>query len=69
MKRGVLLAICAVVGVVVGILVSQYIPIFGGIEKFGEPWSPIRMSLIGSHVFLFAIIGVGAGFYCSRNKQ
>ena len=42
-------------GCLVGVVASQYFPIFGGFEKLGQPWSPARQSLIGIHVF-----GLGA---------
>jgi hypothetical protein len=47
----------AVLGAILGLIMSQYLPIFGGFEKMGEPWSPARESLIGTHVFVFAIGG------------
>lgn len=43
------------------IWISQNYPIFGGLEKLGEPWSPARMSLIPIHAVTFAIGGFVAG--------
>ncbi|MBX3205656.1 MAG: SHOCT domain-containing protein [Labilithrix sp.] len=51
------------VGVVLGVLVSQYSPIFGSaFELIGQPWSPARMSLMGTHVLAFAVAGAGLAF-------
>ena len=37
-------------GAAIGVYLSQYQPIFGGFAIIGEPWSPIRQTLIGVHV-------------------
>jgi Na+/H+-dicarboxylate symporter len=49
------------IGVVVGVLLSQYSPIFGGIEKIGLPWSPVRRSLISIHVIGLGLLGALTG--------
>jgi hypothetical protein len=60
-----------VVGGAVGVPVSQYAPIFGGIATMGQPWSPARQSLLGVHVLAFAIIGGGGGYLVTwlKSKQ
>ena len=58
-------ALCTVAAMIVGLLLSQYCPVFGGfIEKsVAEPWSSIRISLIPIHIFVFGLIAFifGAG--------
>lgn len=48
-------------GVVIGVWLSQYHPIFGGLAVMGQPWSPARMSLIGVHVITLGVISTIAG--------
>lgn len=47
-----------------GLLLSQYYPVFGGLEKFAQPWDKWRLSLIPIHLFSFGIAGflIGAFF-------
>lgn len=60
-----------VVGAAVGVPVSQYAPIFGGFATMGQPWSPARQSLLGTHVLAFAIVGSGLGYLVTwlKSKQ
>lgn len=60
-----------VVGAALGVPVSQYAPIFGGIATMGQPWSPARQSLLGVHVLAFALVGSGAGYLVTwlKSKQ
>ena len=60
----------AILMATLGLFLSQYWPVFGGVlEKgFGQPWSPARTSLIPIHIFVFSLTGlilgtvVGAAF-------
>lgn len=60
----------------VGVLLSQYWPVFGGLldKALAKPWSPARVSLIPIHVFAFSLSGValgaalGAGFAIVLNE-
>lgn len=60
-----------VVGAALGVPVSQYAPIFGGIGTMGQPWSPARQSLLGVHVLAFAVVGGGLGYLVTwlKSKQ
>lgn len=62
MNEKVLVVLLIVVGALFGVVASQYFPMFGGIEKLGEPWSPARQSLIGEHVLALAVVGGALGF-------
>lgn len=53
----------------IGLLVSQYAPIFGGIATIGQPWSPARQSLIGTHVFAFSALGAVMGYFILRLRR
>lgn len=46
-----------------GLLSSQYFPVFGGILEKGiaTPWSPARLTLIPVHLFAFSIVGAFFG--------
>jgi hypothetical protein len=54
---------CAVCAGLVGILISQYHPVFGStLERTAaDPWSPALKSLIPAHVIFFAVIGLIMG--------
>jgi len=54
-----LVGVGVALGCAVGLVASQYFPIFGGFEKLGEPWSPARKSLIGIHVLGLGATGAG----------
>lgn len=42
-----------------GLLLSQYAPIFGDSwAKMAAAWSPAKMSLISAHVITFLVLGV-----------
>lgn len=60
-----------IVGAALGVPVSQYAPIFGGIGTMGQPWSPARQSLLGVHVLTFAVVGGGLGYLVTwlKSKQ
>lgn len=47
------------VGAVVGVLLSQYWPVFGDFAtlNIAKPWSPARESLIPIHFLVFAALG------------
>lgn len=53
--------ILLVVGTVLGLVASQYFPVFGGIETLGAPWSQARKGLIGVHVISFGAVGAAIG--------
>jgi hypothetical protein len=36
-------------------------PIFGGMERNGEPWSEARLSLLPGHVMLLLVLGAALG--------
>jgi len=65
----------AVLLAVVGLVSSQYFPVFGGIieKALATPWSQVRLTLIPAHVFIFAVVGAffgGAiGFQSSGNRH
>ena len=61
--------ILLVAGVLFGVLLSQYSPIFGGIATAGAPWSPARQSLIGVHVFTGGGLGAGIGILIEWLKR
>lgn len=43
-----------------GLLLSQYAPIFGDSwAKMAAAWSPAKMSLISVHVIVFTVLGIG----------
>lgn len=65
-KRIIVLVLGIVGGIVTGILLSQYAPLFGTWEKFGEPWSPARMQLISIHVAVFLVVGALGGWLIAR---
>ncbi|RYE85739.1 MAG: hypothetical protein EOO75_16610 [Myxococcales bacterium] len=53
---------CAILGALVGVLLSQYHPLWGSPAQLrAEPWSPVRKTLGGSHVALFALLGLAVG--------
>lgn len=47
----------------IGLLSSQFAPVFGGFmeKSLAVPFSPARLSLIPVHVFVFAIVGTVLG--------
>jgi hypothetical protein len=49
--------------VCLGLFLSQYWPVFGGVLERGlaEPWSPARISLIPVHLLVFGLIGIVFG--------
>jgi hypothetical protein len=51
----------AILGASVGLPLSQFMPLFGGWEMNGEPWSDARLSLIPGHVMLFLVLGAAVG--------
>lgn len=57
----VLVASTAILGAGAGVLISQYMPVFGGIEMNGEPWSEARLSLLPGHVLLILVLGAAIG--------
>ena len=62
----------AVLGGIVGLLVSQYFPIFGGVITVGRiapPWTPHLRTVIGPHVFAFAATGASIGVLVGWLKQ
>lgn len=65
----VAIAVLAMLGGMIGLFVSQCVPIFGGIETMGQPWSQARQGLIGTHVVLFVVIGGAAGWFVSRKMK
>ena len=42
------------IGCVLGFAAAEYFPLWGGIAKFGAPFSPARNSLVAGHIFAFA---------------
>lgn len=64
--RIVVLVVGIVGGVVTGILLSQYAPLFGTWEKLGAPWSPARLELISIHVAVFTVVGALGGWLVAR---
>ena len=56
-------AFVGIIFVFIGILLSQFAPVFGGfLEKsLAQPFSPARLSLIPVHVFVFGIVGIVFG--------
>jgi hypothetical protein len=52
----------------VGVLVSQYAPLFGGFATIGEPWSMARESLIRGHVLVFVAVGLGCSLIWAVRK-
>jgi hypothetical protein len=57
----VLVAATAMLGAGLGVLVSQHMPVFGGIEMEGEPWSEARLSLVPGHVIMMLVLGAAVG--------
>jgi hypothetical protein len=57
----------ALVFCVVGLLVSQFHPLFGDPKVLvAEPWSPLKKTIAGPHMMLFG--GVGAIVAVIRNR-
>jgi hypothetical protein len=53
---------CAILGAIVGVLLSQYHPLWGSPQQLhAEPWTPLRKTLGGTHVALFVLIGLAVG--------
>ena len=49
-------------GVLLGLLLSQYHPLWGDArQRRAEPWTPVRKTLGGSHVLLFGLAGLAVG--------
>lgn len=65
----VLVAATAMIGAGLGLLLSQYVPVFGGIEMNGEPWSEARLSLLPGHVLLFLVLGAAIGGFVVRRSS
>ncbi len=52
---------CGVLGTL-GVMMSQVSPVFGSIiDRFGEPLSPARLTLIPAHVLAFGLVGLIVG--------
>lgn len=58
-----------VLGAVLGVLASQYFPIFGGFENVGTPWSPARISLVPTHLLVLAVGGGVIGALLGRSMN
>lgn len=60
----------ALYGGIVGLLFSQYFPVFGDIyKKLADPLTPLRLSLIPIHLLCFMILGGISGYLISRIKK
>lgn len=59
--RLLVIVVLSVVGMGTGVVLSQYAPLFGGLEAMGTPWSPARQTLIGTHVLAFGFVGAVLG--------
>lgn len=56
-------------GALIGLIASQYFPLYGGIMTLGQPFSRTRMTLMSGHVFLFLTLGIGAGLLYNSIKN
>ncbi len=57
----------ALLGCLVGLLISQYHPLFGAPKALvAEPWSDLKKTIAGPHLLLFG--GVGAFVAVIRNR-
>lgn len=60
----------ALVGAVLGLLLSQYAPIFGDARpRAAAPWSPLRKTLAGHHMIVFALVGLALGYGAARARD
>jgi hypothetical protein len=55
--------ICGIASAFVGLILSQYWPVFGGFieNNLAEPWSSARIHLIPVHVLALGLIGAFFG--------
>jgi hypothetical protein len=57
----------ALLGCVIGLLLSQYQPLFGEAKALiAEPWTPLKKTLAGPHMGIFAGAGVIVGVIRNR---
>ncbi len=68
-KVVVAVVVLAIICMLLGLLSSQYFPVFGGIAALGMPWSPARQSIIGSHVLAFGATGAAIGVFIGWVKS
>lgn len=61
---------CAAAGALVGLLLSQYHPLWGDARQLrAEPWTATRKTLGGPHVLLFSLLGLGLGTIIVRVRN
>ena len=60
-RTGLIMVGCIVGLTVIGGLLGNYAPLFGGILEFGRPGSPARMTLAYQHAVAGGILGVILG--------
>jgi len=56
-------------GGVLGFFSSQYFPVFGSFEKFAAPFSPLKMTLLPSHILCGALLGFFIPFILIKEKN
>lgn len=68
-QRIAIIVVTIILGAILGLAISQYAPLFGGVEKFGQPWSEARMNLVPVHVIVFAILGFVLGLFVPNSMK
>jgi len=60
----------AAAGALVGLLLSQYHPLWGEPAQLrAAPWTYTRKTLGGPHVVLFVVLGLGVGTAIARARN
>jgi hypothetical protein len=60
----------AAAGALVGLLLSQYHPLWGDTRQLrADPWTSTRKTLGGPHVLLFSLLGLGLGTVVARARN
>lgn len=60
----------ALIGAVVGVVVSQYWPLWGDTKQLhATPWTLARKTLITTHIPFFVVIALGIGFLISHIRD
>jgi len=60
----------AFLGALLGLLISQYQPLWGDARQLrAEPWTPLRKTLAGTHVPPFVALGLGVGLLIAHIRN
>lgn len=60
----------AFLGALIGLLISQYQPLWGDAKQLrAAPWTDTRKTLAGTHVPLFVALGLGVGFLIAHVRN